>query len=217
MTEDPFSKFKKVLLSLESFGFMLASDRAFPNVASLIAGKPVKGSWWSHPLAHTIFAVNEMLEDHKDVLLTKLISGKVTFVHRNMWQQVYSIAIACDDWQTEALSSAARELLKKLQNQSTLDTTELVPLRGKKPGDIARELELRLLIHAEQFHTESGAHAKMIETWKHWADRVGLKGRPTDPQSAKQIVERRVNELNHKFGANGRLPWSARSLALKNR
>jgi hypothetical protein len=209
MTEDPFAKFKKVLLSLESFGFMLVSDRAFPNVASLIAGEPVKGSWWSHPLAHTIFAVNEMLEDHKDVLLTKLISGKVTFVHRNMWQQVYSIATARDDWQTEALSSAARELLKKLQNQSILDTSELVPLRGKKPGDIARELELRLLIHAEQVHTESGAHAKRIETWEYWAKRVGLKGRPPDPQAAKQVIEKRVTEHNHKFGANGRLPWPA--------
>jgi hypothetical protein len=209
MTEDPFSKFKKVLFTLEGFGFLLVSDRAFPNVASLIAGEPVKGSWWSHPLAHTIFAVNEMLEDHKNVLLTKLISGKVTFVHRNMWKQVYSIATACDDWQMEGLSSAAETVLKKLQTERTLDTNELGPLRGKKAGDIARELELRLLIHAEQFHTESGAHSKMIETWKHWADRVGLKGRPTHPQRAMQIVERRVEELNHKFGANGRLPWPA--------
>jgi hypothetical protein len=209
MTEDPCQKFKKVLLSLEGFGFLLVSDRAFPNVASLISGEPVKGSWWSHPLGHTIFAVSEMLEDHKDVLLTKLISGKVTFVHRNMWQQVYSIATARDDWQTEALSSAARELLKKLQNESTLDTTELGPLRAKKPGDVARELELRLLIHSEQVHTESGAHAKRIETWEHWAKRVGLKGRLPDSQSAKQVIEKRITELNNKFGANGRLPWPA--------
>ena len=61
MTEDPLAKFKKVLSSLESFGLLLVSDRAFPSVAGLVAGEPVRGSWWSHPMAHTIFAVDEML------------------------------------------------------------------------------------------------------------------------------------------------------------
>jgi len=198
---------QKVLASLESFGLLLVSDRAFPSVASLIAGEPVKGSWWSHPLAHTIFAVNEMLEDQKGVLITKLLGGKVTFVHRTMWPQVYAIGTAREDWQMEGLSTPAKTLLTRVEKETCIDTDKIGVIRGTKPGDLARELELRILIHAEQVHTESGAHAKRIQTWESWADRVGFKARQTDPQVAKKLVEKRVKELNKKFGADVRLPW----------
>lgn len=207
MTGDPAQEFQKVLAALGEFGLLMVSDRGFPSVSGLVAGEPVKGSWWSHPLAHTIFGVNEILEDHKDVLITKLIGGKVTFVHRSMWPHVYAIGSAREKWQMEGLSSAAITLFKKLQITGTLNTNKLDPVRGIKPGDIARELESRLLIHSEQVHTGSGAHAKTIETWEHWADRVGLKARRSDPEKARQFLEKRVKELNERFGARGGLPW----------
>ena len=50
MTGDPAQEFQKVLAALGEFGLLMVSDRAFPSVSGLIAGEPVKGSWWSHPL-----------------------------------------------------------------------------------------------------------------------------------------------------------------------
>jgi len=207
MTADPAQEFQKIFAALKDYGLLLVSDRAFPSVAGLIAGSPIKGSWWSHPLAHTIFGVNEVLEDHKDVLITKLIDGKVTFVHRTVWPYVFAVASGHEEWQTDGLSTAAKTLLKQLQKEKRLDTTTLSSLKGKKIGDVTRELEQRLLIHSEQIHTASGAHAKIIEPWDGWADRVRLSARQTDPGEAKLFLENHVKELNRKFGSNARLPW----------
>ena len=92
MTADPAQEFQKVFDALEDFGLLLVSDSTFPSVSGFIARSPIKGSWWSHPLAHTIFGVNEILEDHKDVLITKLVVAKVTCIHRVMWTSVYAVA-----------------------------------------------------------------------------------------------------------------------------
>jgi len=207
MTADPAQEFQKILAALRDVGFLLVSDRAFPSVGGLITGGPVKGSWWSHPLAHIIFGVNELLEDHGDVLICKLVDGKVTFVHRTMWANVFAVATCGEEWQTDGLSSTAKTLLKQLQKEKRLDTTTLSSLKGKKIGDVTRELEQRLLIHSEQIHTSSGAHAKIIETWESWADRVRLNVRQTDPGEAKLFLENHVKEINRKFGSNARLPW----------
>ena len=85
------SHFDAVLLNLQANGFLLESDPKLPSVCSLITGSPLRGSWWSDPQAQTIFQVNELLEDHEDVLITKLVSGKGTFVHREIWTDVVTI------------------------------------------------------------------------------------------------------------------------------
>lgn len=206
MTADPAQEFQKIFHALRTHGLLLVSDKAFPSVSGFIAGKPLKGSWWSHPLAHTIFGVNEMLEDHKDVLIAKLVDHKVTFVHRSIWEQVYAIATDRAIWQTKGLSKAAKDLLNTIEIEATLESSQLA-MTGVKVGDAIRELEVRLLIHSAQVHTDSGAHAKIVETWDTWADRAGLKERRTDPDVAKEFLADRVKELNHQFGSCAKLPW----------
>lgn len=207
MTGDIVQELQKVLATLESLGLLLVSDRAFPSVAGLVASEPVRGSWWSHPQSHTIFAVNEMLEDHHDVLITKLVNGKVTFVHRKLWQHVYTIGTAREDWQLANLSKAGKTLLKKVEHETSIVTDKVGVIGGKKAGDVARELEISMLIHAEQFHSESGAHSKRIETWDSWAKRVSFKARRGDQKSARLFFENRVSQLNNKFGSGAKLPW----------
>jgi hypothetical protein len=77
----------------------------------------------------------------------------------------------------------------------------------KKPGEAARELEKKLLVLASEFHTESGAHAKLMETWKTWAQRVGFSVGTMQLEKAMQKMEERVAKLNRQFEASGRLPW----------
>ena len=199
--------YKLVLSQLKKFGVLLESDLHLPSVCTLVAGEAMRGSWWSHPMSNYIFAVNEQLEDNPDVLLTKLISGKVTFVHRKLWSSIYAIGKAREDWQLKNLSPTARLLLKKLDQVGSLATNKLGPSFGVKPGDLARDMEKRLLIHAEQFHTESGAHAKLLETWETWATRVGFSAPDLSPTTAKRTIELRLEQLNKEFGGAGRLPW----------
>ena len=153
--------------------------------------------------------MNEKLDDHKDVLITKLISRKVTFVHRSLWSRLMAIGSAREPWQLKKLPPAASSLLKQVDAAGSLTTAKLVwPLRfDMKLGDAARELENRLLIVGTQFHTESGVHAKLLETWEHWAERVGFEGESLGVAEAKDNLEGRLSKLNSEFHAAAKLPW----------
>lgn len=213
MTTAAANHFKLVFSKILKFGFLLESDPKLPSVCTLITGAPLRGSWWSHPLAQTIFQVNEKLEDHPDVLITKLVSGKVTFVHRERWSEVVAIGTAHEPWQMEGLSASAQALLKTVQETGALRTDQIRSTRSQattkdKPGDFAQDLERKLLIHAEQIHTASGAHAKLLETWEHWAKKTGFAGPAIRADQAKRNLEERLRKLNNEFDATARLPWN---------
>ena len=203
------ARFKIVFAQLERDGFLLESDPKLPSVCTLITGGPLRGSWWSHPMGQIIFAVNERLEDHPDVLITKLVSGKVTFVHRKLWGEVVAVGSAREKWQMKSLSSLAASLLAKIDEAGALSTDGLKPPgSGKaKIGDATRELERKLLISAAQIHTASGAHAKVLETWAQWATRVQFSAQPIPAGEAMNTLEKRMSKLNRDFGGSGKLPW----------
>lgn len=212
MTIAAANHFKRVFSKILSFGFLLESDPKLPSVCTLITGAPLRGSWWSHPLAQTIFQVNEKLEDHPDVLITKLVSGKVTFVHRALWSEVTAIATAHEPWQMEGLSASAQMLLKTVQAMGTVRTDQIGSTRSQattknKPGDFARDLERKLLVHAEQIHTATGAHAKLLETWEHWSKRTGFARSSIQADEARRNLEERLRKLNDEFYGTARLPW----------
>ncbi len=140
MTAASTKNFDKVFAHLQKFGLLLLSDASLPNVAELVANAKVKGSWWSHASAQTIFDVGEMLEDHPDLLIMKLISDKVTFVHRELWGRIYSIGVAREDWQLKNLSPDAKRLLQALDGEGLLQTNKLGKKFGVKPSETAREL-----------------------------------------------------------------------------
>jgi hypothetical protein len=205
------SDFDLALKTLQDFGLLLETDSKLPSVAGLIAGEPVRGSWWTHPRSHEIFGVLQRLADHKDVLITKLVSGKVTFVHRKLWPDILSIGSAREGWQVRGLSPSARVLLKMIDRhrESRSDRLEWPPkFKSVKPGLPIRELEKRLLIHTEEFHTESGAHAKLLETWECWAQRNSFTRKIPEVANAKQRLHEKLSVLNELFGAAAELPWT---------
>ena len=62
-----------------------AARGSVPSLADTIAGGPIRGSWWGHPKGHEIFEVAEAISESDDVLVCKLVNGKVTYVHRRLW------------------------------------------------------------------------------------------------------------------------------------
>ncbi len=56
-----------------------------PSLAEAIAGGPIRGSWWTHPRSHQIFELTRAVRDSEDVLVCRLVDGKVTYVHRRLW------------------------------------------------------------------------------------------------------------------------------------
>lgn len=201
--------FHEMLATIKSNGFLLESDPKLPSVVSLITGSALRGSWWSHPLAQIIFQVNELLEDHNDILVAKLVSRKVTFVHRRLWSELLTIGAAREGWQLSGLPTATRSLLKQVDSAGALTTAETVwPQKSKmKLGDAARDLERRLLVVGTQFHSKTGAHEKRLETWDHWIKQKTFKPRTTSLEAAKDHFEEKLGRLNKQFAASATLPW----------
>lgn len=201
--------FRHVFRQLERCGLLLESDREFPSVVTLVAGGPVRGSWWAHPMAQEIYAVSHPLAEHADVVVCKLVSGKNTFVHRSFWPALLAVGRAREPWQLRDLPSAARKLLAAVSRSGGL-RTDAIPWPGGRrkdsPGELARELERRLLVYSEEVHTETGAHAKQLETWQRWAKRVGLRTRMSAATGQRRLGDA-VVELNDRSRATGRLPW----------
>jgi hypothetical protein len=182
---------------LQESDLLLSTDPKFPSVSGLVIGDVGGRSWWAHPAAKQMFDLSCGLQDHPDVLLVKLISGKVTFVHRPLWPAIVAIGTAREKWQMEGLSKEAKALLKKSDSQSEVEAS----------GDAVRELETRLLVVATSVHTEHGSHAKEVRSWTAWAKSVRLGKVKLTPEEAKAQLESVIARLNKQFGAKGTLPW----------
>jgi hypothetical protein len=63
-----------------------------PSLAEAIAGAPIRGSWWAHPNGHLIFEITRAVRDSEQVLVCRLVQGKVTFVHRRVWPALVRLA-----------------------------------------------------------------------------------------------------------------------------
>jgi hypothetical protein len=81
------------LTVVRKHGVMLESARGpIPSLAELVAGEPIRGSWWGHPAGHAIFdAINEVA-DSGEVVRLRLVNGKITLVHRRVWPALVRVA-----------------------------------------------------------------------------------------------------------------------------
>jgi hypothetical protein len=192
---------ERVIDALEHFGLLLMTDARLPSVAGIVAGDPVRGSWWSHPKSHAIYAVLVAMDHRPDLLGAKLVSGKVTFVHRSLWPATLGVADAREPWQTQHLSREARALWTEVVRVGEMRADGI-------PGLVIRELERSLLVHSEEFHTETGAHGKRLQSWKYWSRRTGFNGKILSPDEGRVALETAVERLNREFQAKGTLPWS---------
>jgi len=55
---------------LDRTGLLFMHDARKPSLTALVAGEPIRGSWWGHPAGKRIFQVANALEDGGRVLLT---------------------------------------------------------------------------------------------------------------------------------------------------
>ena len=93
-----------VMATLIERGMLLQSARGpLPNVAELVAGEPIKGSWWGHPKGHAIFNTLASLCESPDVIRTRLVKGKVTLVHRRVWPALVRVSDCFEPKQLAAL------------------------------------------------------------------------------------------------------------------
>lgn len=193
---------EKVFEKVANRGLLLQSGIEFPSATTTICGTPVSGSWWSHPKSSLIHWVLEELDDHPHLTTAKLINGKVTIIHLDLWPPLVAVGCAHEPWQLARLTPLAKSLLKKASRESfRLD--ELRSRIDGKPSDAIRALEKRLLIHTHEIHTDHGKHTKFVRSWENWWASDDRRRSVTLPsvEDAKATIEEAV------AGFDVKLPW----------
>ena len=92
-TDGPEMTPNQAIEFVREHGVVLESGRGpVPSLAEAVAQGPLKGSWWSHPKSKEIFALTRSVRDNDDVLVCRVVGGKITFVHRRLWPALIRLA-----------------------------------------------------------------------------------------------------------------------------
>lgn len=84
---------EEALAFVRQHGIVLVSAKGtVPRLTEAIVGEHIKGSWWAHPKSHHIYAILGTVIDSNEVLVCRLIDGKITMVHRRLWPSLVRLA-----------------------------------------------------------------------------------------------------------------------------
>jgi hypothetical protein len=203
--KNPVQMGKKIFKLLEKYELLLVQDKIFPNIVTEITGEKITGSWWGHPLANPIYNGLQWLEHNRPILTIKLIDGKVTYIHENLFTDIYSIVYKSRDWQMKKLKDEDQQILKYVSKNKKISSDDpgLVKL-SKDPKKSFANLEKKLLIYSVEEHTDSGKHIKKYMPWV--KSKITIS-KPNDYLASKDNIEKIVAALNKKSGATVKLPW----------
>ena len=96
-------------------GVVLLSAKGLePSLAGQIVGAPIRGSWWSHPQGHEIYALIQKIHKSKAVLICTLANSRITYIHRRLWPAFVCMAKA---FPAHALDKAVQVHLPSGQHQ----------------------------------------------------------------------------------------------------
>ena len=151
--------------------------------------------------------------------MIKLVSGKETYLHRRWWPHLVAIGISRQSWQLDGLPGSASVILEEVDRLGTIRLDLFRSSQSsKETREDARSLAGRLLVYADEVHTESGAHARHLESWPSWARRheVALSSLPS-VDDARRELERIVDTSNAECSSEGYLPWRKKTRASSRR
>lgn len=74
-------------------GVVLASAKGpVPRLIDFIAGEAIAGNWWTHPRASRIYNVLAEVSEADEILVCRLVNGRITLVHRRLWPALARLA-----------------------------------------------------------------------------------------------------------------------------
>ena len=117
---------------IRDHGVVLESAKgSVVSLAEAIAGQPIQGSWWGHAKSHQIFKLTRAVRNSQEILVCRLVEGKVSFVHRRLWA---SLVAAAGCFPERHLS-----LIKEVHTDSGHHETKEVPFPNWVPASVAEE------------------------------------------------------------------------------
>jgi hypothetical protein len=134
---------KQALAFVRKHGVVLQAARGpVPSLAEAVAGEPIRGSWWSHPRGREIFRAASVVCESPDVLVCKLVGGKITYVHRRLWPALVKLA-----------SGFPRAQLAKVWDEHTATgahRSRRLAFPGWVPSEVAKQAQKLPLAEAQE-------------------------------------------------------------------
>lgn len=134
---------KEAIAFVKRHGIVFQAARGpVPSLAEVIAGGPIRGSWWGHNKGRVIFRAARAVCESPDVLVCKLIDDKVTYVHRRLWPALVKLA-----------PRFAKERLAKVWDVHTKTGAHMsrqVPFPDWVPRDVIEEAERLSTLEAKR-------------------------------------------------------------------
>jgi hypothetical protein len=122
----------QALAFVRQHGIVLASAKGpVPRLTEAIVGEAIAGSWWAHPESHHIYSILEAVTDSDQVLVCRLIGGKITLIHRRLWPSLVRLA-----------RRFAPEQLAQVRDEHTPSgrhATHVVPFPQWVPPDVSAQ------------------------------------------------------------------------------
>jgi len=196
--------------ALERYGLLLQHDRELPSVTSIVAGEPIAGSWWGHPLGHAIYDLLGAFEDTTGKLEGKILDGKVTYVQARLWPAFFAVVQHDPGARLARLGSAAGALFAHVEQHGPVRADALpagLSAPSRELTKTVRALEARLLLHTDSIHTDSGAHVKLLQTWPQWCAERSVRVPAVAIDDARAELDSAVAALSAGVARKIEVPW----------
>ncbi len=166
---------RAALAFIRKHGVVLESARGeVPCLAERIAGGRMRGSWWAHPRSHEIFALTRYVRESDEVLVCRLVRGRITFVHRRLWPALVRLA---NRLPTDSLAK-----VREIHTASGRHRTELVPFPGWVPSGV-REAAGHMSEEAALAQLGGGVSPRGADQQP--VERAGPRGAPSERRRSK--------------------------------
>jgi len=114
---------------VEQHGVVLEGGRGpRPNLAEAVAGEPIRGNWWGHQKGGAIFSATRAVRDCDQVLVCRLVDGKITYVHRRLWPAIVRLA--------EFLDKRALAAIQEEHSPSGAHKVRAIPFPRWVPSEV---------------------------------------------------------------------------------
>jgi hypothetical protein len=100
------------------------------NLAEAVAGEPIRGSWWKHKTGRAIFRATRTVRDSDQILVCRLVAGKITYIHRRLWPAIVRLA--------ESLDMKSISALREEHTRSGAHKVRAIPFPKWVPADVLR-------------------------------------------------------------------------------
>jgi hypothetical protein len=122
---------KQALTFVKTHGVVLESGRgSAANLAEAVAGGPIRGSWWGHRRGNEIFLCSRAVRESPDVLVCRLVGGKITYIHRRLWPALVRLA---EEFNADRLAT-----IQEVHTPSGKHKVTTIPFPDWVPQDVMR-------------------------------------------------------------------------------